>query len=274
MHFWSEQTLTDTPSAKHLSAVRDLRNQIRSGDYQSQTSGKGDGFVQANIVILPQEWAADFLKFCVKNPKSCPLIAVSEPGEYILDNLGKNIDIRTDVPKYYIFRDGRVAEELTSLQSVWRDDLVTFALGCSFSFESALIEAGLVLAHVASKSNVPMYKTSIDSNTAGAFSGKMVVSMRPLTVSETIQAIQITSRYKSVHGAPIHFGDPSAIGITDINAPDFGDKVNVEQDQIPVFWACGVTPQLAIQQAKIPFCITHKPGYMLVTDMLNAQLSL
>jgi uncharacterized protein YcsI (UPF0317 family) len=274
MHFWSEQTVTNEASAQHLAEVHLLRSRIRSGEYRRQTSGQVNGFVQANIVILPQQWAADFLKYCVKNPKPCPLIAVSEPGQYLLDELGNDVDIRTDVPEYLLFKNGQKVDELANLNSIWQDDLVTFALGCSFSFESALIEAGLPLRHVSCGNNVPMYKTNIDTNSAGPFSGKMVVSMRPFSIADAIQAIQITSRYRSVHGAPVHFGDPQAIGINDLHQPDFGDPVELQDHETPVFWACGVTPQLAIEQAKIPFCITHKPGYMLITDLLNAQLSL
>ncbi len=274
MHFWSEQTLKDEPFSQQYRSVVELRFQIRSGEFQQQTSGQANGFVQANIVILPKKWAEDFLKFCVKNPKPCPLITVSEPGEYILNDLGKNLDIRTDVPAYLVFRDGQKVDELKDLKTIWQDDLVTFALGCSFSFESALIDAGLSLRHVKAGTNVPMYKTNIDTNAAGEFFGKVVVSMRSFTVPEAIQAIQVTSRYRSAHGAPIYFGDPSAIGIDDLSSPDFGDYVEVKENEVPIFWACGVTPQLAIEHAKIPFCITHKPGYMLITDILNAQLSL
>ncbi|MGH1486925.1 MAG: putative hydro-lyase [Cellvibrionaceae bacterium] len=274
MHFWSEQHVDNNEVNHSVAEVHQLRNKIRSGEFCQQTSGLVSGYVQTNIVILPSALAGDFLKFCVKNPKPCPLIAVSEPGEFQLKDLGPDIDIRTDVPKYLTYTNGQLTEELNDLHSVWQDDFVTFVLGCSFSFEAALLEANLPIRHIDNCTNVPMFKTNIDTNAAGVFNGKTVVTMRPFSAADAIKAVQITSRYRSVHGAPIHLGDPSLIGIDDLSQPDFGDKVEVKKGEIPVFWACGVTPQLAIEQAKIPFCITHKPGYMLITDLLNAQLSL
>ncbi len=274
MQFWSEQTVPVLNTDSYLAEASQARALIRTGQFTQQTSGLASGHVQTNIVILPKKWASDFLKFCVKNPKPCPLISVSEPGEFNLSDLGNDIDIRTDLPTYYVYENGQLDRELNDLNDIWRDDLVTFALGCSFSFEAALIEAGLSVRHINAGTNVPMYKTNIPTESSGPFAGNTIVSMRPFSVEDAIKAIQVTSHYRAVHGAPIHFGDPEAIGIKDLSQPDFGDTVDIKKNEIPVFWACGVTPQLAIEQAQIPLCITHKPGYMLITDLLNAQLAL
>lgn len=250
-----------------------LRQQVREGAHSGNTSGLAPGYVQCNIVILPAEWANDFLRFCQLNPKPCPLIAASNaPGDPALTLLG-DIDIRTDVPSYRVFRDGELAEEVGDIQALWRDDLVTFALGCSFSFEEALLADGLDVRNVSEGVNVPMYRTAIDCTPAGAFAGKMVVSMRPFSASDAIRSVQICTRFPSVHGAPIHLGDPSLIGIDDLGAPDYGDPVTVAEHELPLFWACGVTPQVALEAAKPPFAITHSPGCMLVTDLRNSQLA-
>jgi uncharacterized protein YcsI (UPF0317 family) len=229
--------------------------------------------VQGNVVILPEGLAADFLRYCQRNPKPCPLLAVSEPGQAQLPSLGHDIDIRTDVPRYRVWREGELVDEPSDISGVWRDDLVTFVLGCSFSFEQALIEAGLRLRHVDQGKNVAMYRTNIPTVAAGVFKGPMVVSMRPMKAAAAIRAVQVTSRFPNVHGAPIHLGDPALIGIARLDMPDYGDAVEVMSDEIPVFWACGVTPQAAITQARPQFCITHAPGAMLITDLLNQQLA-
>ena len=250
-----------------------LRQQVREGAHSGNTSGLAPGYVQCNIVILPAEWANDFLRFCQLNPKPCPLIAASNaPGDPALTLLG-DIDIRTDVPSYRVFRDGEQAEEVGDIRALWREDLVTFALGCSFSFEEALLADGLDVRNVSEGVNVPMYRTAIDCTPAGAFAGKMVVSMRPFSAADAIRAVQICTRFPSVHGAPIHLGDPSLIGIDDIDAPDYGDPVTMAEHELPLFWACGVTPQVALEAAKPPFAITHSPGCMLVTDLRNSQLA-
>jgi len=250
-----------------------LRQLIRTGQHQSDTSGIAAGFVQANIVILPKAYAKDFQQFCHHNPKACPLISMSShAGEYMLPTLGENIDIRTDVPKYRVFEQGKLIKEVTDIKSLWRDDLMTFILGCSFSFEEALITQGLEVRNISENKNVPMYRTNIMCKSAGRFSSKMVVSMRPMKAGDAIRAIQISSDFPSVHGAPVHFGDPALIGIAHINQPDFGDAVTIKADEVPLFWACGVTPQVALECAKPSFCITHSPGCMLVTDIANQQL--
>lgn len=251
-----------------------LRHNIRSGKHTGNTSGLCSGYVQTNMVILPKDWAADFLQFCQKNPKPCPVLGISEAGSWEIPELAADLDIRSDIPSYKIFENGKVTEEVNDIKDYWRDDLVTFMLGCSFSFEEPLMQAGLEVRNVTEDVNVPMYRTNIACKTAGRFSGTTVVSMRPFKPADAIRAIQICTRFPSVHGAPIHFGDPSLIGIEDINSPEFGDAVTINKDEVPVFWACGVTPQVALEQAKPPFCITHSPGCMLVTDLKNSSLAL
>ena len=264
--------LVDIPLA-HLDAYQ-LRQQIRNGNFSRNTSGYAQGFVQGNIVILPQSWASEFLQFCQLNPKPCPLIGMSaNAGDYLLPELGKDIDIRTDVPGYCLFEDGELTQEVTDIKHLWRDDLVTFILGCSFSFEEALIADGIEIRNITENKNVPMYRTNVTCKSAGRFSGKTVVSMRPMLAKDAIRAIQICSRFPSVHGAPIHFGSPELIGIKDIHSPDYGDAVTIKANEVPVFWACGVTPQLVLTATKPPFCITHSPGKMLVTDVTNSSLA-
>jgi uncharacterized protein YcsI (UPF0317 family) len=249
------------------------RLRIRSGDFSGPTVGLAAGNVQANLVILPKALAHDFLRFAHANPKPCPVLAVSEPGDPGLPSLGKDLDIRTDLPKYRVWRRGELREEPLDIRHVWQDDLVSFALGCSFSFEQALVEEGIELRHMTCGSNVPMYRTSIRCMPAGRFAGPLVVSMRPLAPADAIRAIQITSRFPSVHGAPVHIGLPEAIGIKDLATPDYGDSVPMREGELPVFWACGVTPQAVIAEAKPDFCITHAPGSMLITDLLNTKLA-
>lgn len=251
-----------------------LRAAIRANRFRGQTSGQAPGFTQGNVAILPRAYADDFLRFCHLNPKPCPLIGLGEPGNPHLPMLGADIDIRVDVPRYRIWRDGRMVEDCDDINSLWRDDLVSFVLGCSFSFEEALLEAGLPVRHIAQNKGVAMYRTNIPTAPAGAFRGPMVVSMRPFRPAHAIRAVQITSRFPNVHGAPVHIGLPKAIGIDDISKPDWGDFVGVHEDELPVFWACGVTPQSVVQEAKPPLCITHAPGYMLVTDLRNSALAI
>jgi uncharacterized protein YcsI (UPF0317 family) len=252
---------------------RDARRRIRAGTNLAPTSGMAPGYVQGNLAILPKELAADFARFCALNPKPCPLLGQSEPGDWRLPMLGEDLDIRTDIPLYRIWKNGELVEEVRDLKKVWRDDLVAFVLGCSFSFEEALVEAGLEIRHQTCNSNVPMYRTNIECTPAGPFHGPMVVSMRPFTPAKAIRAVQVTTRFPSVHGAPVHLGKPELIGIKDIAKPDYGDAVPVRDDELPVFWACGVTPQSVVATVKPEFSITHAPGYMLITDKLNAELA-
>jgi uncharacterized protein YcsI (UPF0317 family) len=250
-----------------------IRRRIREGAHRGPTAGVAPGLVQGNVVILPAALADAFALYCQRNPRPCPLIARGEPGETGMPALGADLDIRTDVPRYRVFRAGRLEGEVEDIRGLWRADLVAFVLGCSFSFEEALTADGLAIRHVELGRNVPMYRTAIATEPAGPFRGPMVVSMRPYRPAEAIRAIQITSRFPMVHGAPVHFGDPGAIGIADIARPDYGDPVPIEAGEVPVFWACGVTPQVAIEAARPELCITHAPGHMLVTDLRNSRLA-
>jgi uncharacterized protein YcsI (UPF0317 family) len=250
-----------------------IRAAIRAAQHTGHTVGLAPRHVQGNLVILPRALADDFLRYCQRNPKPCPVLAVSEPGDPALPSLGAGIDIRTDVPRYRVWRHGELVAEPTDVRDLWRDDLVSFVIGCSFSFEQALREDGIALRHVDEGKNVAMFRTSIPTQPAGPFAGPLVVTMRPLPPAAAIRAVQITSRFPGVHGAPVHLGEPAAIGIHDLSRPEYGDAVDVRPGEIPVFWACGVTPQEAIRQARPELCITHAPGAMLVTDLLNHQLA-
>jgi uncharacterized protein YcsI (UPF0317 family) len=261
-----------SPRESAAAIGREERLKFRSGSCAGPTAGLALGNVQANLVIVPADLAMDFLRFAQANPKPCPVLAVSEPGAPGFPSLGDDIDMRTDLPRYVIWRDGEPVEQPTDIRRFWRDDLVGFAIGCSFSFEEALLQNEIEVRHLRCGLNVPMYRTNIRCASAGKFHGPLVVSMRPLRPDAAIRAVQITSRFPSVHGAPVHIGLPEMIGIEDLNSPDYGDAVPIYDDELPVFWACGVTPQAAIVEARPEFCITHAPGCMLITDRLNAQL--
>lgn len=248
-----------------------MREAARSGALYGPTAGLAPGFVQGNLVILPAADADDFSRFCQLNPKPCPVLAVSDRGDHRVPALGDDIDLRTDLPRYRVWRGGELDGEVSDIRHLWRGDLVAFVLGCSFSFEDALMAAGIPLRHVESGTNVSMYRTNIACQPAGRFAGPLVVSMRPFTAADAIRAIEITSRCPAAHGAPVHLGDPSLIGIRDLSRPHYGDPVEINSNEIPVFWACGVTPQAAIAAARIPFAITHAPGCMLVTDIVNSR---
>lgn len=256
------------PGAGHAARLA-----VRGGRHRGPTAGLAPGHVQVNLAILPADLAHDFLRFCLRNPKPCPLLATGEPGETGLPALGRDIDVRTDVPAYRVWQDGVLVDEPTDLHRWWRDDLVTFAIGCSYSFEEALLLEGIPVRHIERGCAVPMYRTNLPTVAAGPFAGPMVVSMRPMRPADAIRAVQVTSRYPGVHGAPVHLGLPGAIGIADLDAPDYGDPVPVGPDELPVFWACGVTPQSVVAASRPPFCITHAPGRMLVTDLRNSTLA-
>ncbi len=250
-----------------------FRQQVRSGAFDGPTAGHCGDYAQANLAIIPKAHAEDFLRFCVRNPKACPLLAVGEPGQFAIPALGRELDVRTDAPGYNVYRDGVLCEQPRDVREFWRDDLVTFAIGCSFSFEQALSRERIALRHVDEGVNVPMYRTAIANQAAGPFGGQLVVSMRPMSGAHAIRAVQVTSRFPAVHGAPVHIGDPAAIGIADLARPDYGDAVSIGEHELPVFWACGVTPQSALESARLPFAIAHRPGHMLVTDIPNASLA-
>jgi uncharacterized protein YcsI (UPF0317 family) len=255
-----------------ISDPGEARRIIRAGEYSGHTAGVAPDYVQGNVCILPRELALEFAAFCQRNPKPCPLIGMGAPGDPALPDLG-DIDIRTDVPRYRVFKHGEAVDEPTDIRKYWTDDLVTFVLGCSFSFELAILQEGIRLPHIEHDTTVPMYRTNIDCVPAGRFKGQMVVSMRPFAPADAIRVIQITSRFPAVHGAPVHIGIPEAIGIGDIMKPDFGDPPIMEPGQLPLFWACGVTPQIVIETARPALCITHKPGSMLITDKRNSTLA-
>lgn len=261
-----------TPSSATPSPA-ELRAAIREGRIQGHTAGLAQRHVQGNLVVLPASVAGDFLRFCQRNPKPCPLLAVGEPGDPSVPALGPGIDLRTDLPRYRVWRNGELDSEPTDITDLWQDDFVSFVIGCSFSFEQALMDEGIRLRHVEQGRNVAMYRTDRATEPAGPFRGPLVVTMRPLKAADAIRAVQITSRYPAVHGAPVHLGDPAGLGIDDLSRPHYGDAVEILPDDLPVFWACGVTPQAALVQARLPLAITHAPGAMLITDWLNHRMA-
>lgn len=252
------------PPLTGTTAPAAARERFRSGLVRP-TAGIADGHAQANLMIVPQETAFDVLLFAQRNPKALPLLGVFEAGE--VSGPGLAGDVRTDAPQYVVYRDGEEVDRPTDITDVWRDDLVTFLIGCSFTFESALVAEGIRMAHQDAGVNVPMFRTTRRCVPAGRLSGPLVVSMRPIPADRVADAVRITSRYPAVHGAPVHVGDPAALGITDLSAPDFGDAVEVPEGHLPVFWACGVTPQAAVMESRPSLAISHAPGHMLITDL-------
>jgi len=259
--------------ASRGASPRDLRMRIRRGEWDRPTAGLAPGFAQANLVALPRELAYDFLVFCQRNPKPCPLIDVTDPGSPEPTLAAPGADLRTDIPRYRIYRRGRLDAEETEITRYWRDDLVGFLLGCSFTFEGAMERAGLPVRHIEDGRNVAMYVTSIQCRPAGALRGPMVVSMRPLLPAAVPRAVLVTGRYPRAHGAPVHAGDPAAIGVQDLARPEFGDPPRIEPGEVPVFWGCGVTPQAVAMAAKVELMITHAPGHMFLTDLLDEDLA-
>jgi uncharacterized protein YcsI (UPF0317 family) len=252
---------------------KQLRKLIRAGQLVTPTCGLAPGYTQANLVILPRELAFDFLLFCQRNPKPCPVLEVLEPGISEPAFTAPGADIRIDVPLYRIYRDGVLLSEEEDIMNYWGDRLVSFLIGCSFTFETALTRAGIPLRHLKEGKNVSMFVTNVPTSPAGMFSGPLVVTMRPIPGESVIRAIQITSRFPGVHGAPVHIGEPVKIGIKDLTRPDYGDPVDVKENEVPVFWACGVTPQAVALKSRLPLMITHSPGYMFITDLLDEDLA-
>ena len=252
-------------------SAAEARVRIRAGEHVGPTSGLAPGFAQANLVVLPADDALDFLRFCVRNPKPCPLLEVTDTGSPHPATLATEADLRTDVPRYRVFRGGELVDEPTDLARYWRDDLVAFLLGCSFTFEWALAAAGLPLAHQAQGVNVPMYVTNRRCVPAGPFEGPLVVSMRPFGPSDVRRAVEVSARFPAMHGGPVHVGDPTALGVADLDAPDFGDPVRIGPDEVPVFWACGVTPQAVALEARPTLAIFHAPGHMFITDLPHSD---
>jgi uncharacterized protein YcsI (UPF0317 family) len=253
--------------------ARQARLAIRRGEWTRPTAGLAPGCTQANLVVLPADDAFDFMRFCLRNPKPCPLLEVTDPGSPEPAQTAPGADLRTDLPRYRVYREGEPAGEPTDVAGEWRDDLVAFLIGCSFTFERALLAQGLPVRHLEHGGNVPMYRTDRACTPAGRFAGPLVVSMRPMTPEQAIRATQVTSRYPSVHGAPVHVGDPAALGIGDLGAPDYGEPVEVRAGEVPVFWACGVTPQAVAAASRPALMITHAPGHMFVTDVPDESLA-
>ncbi|MFQ5591857.1 MAG: putative hydro-lyase [Phycisphaerae bacterium] len=250
---------------------RELRSLCRTGEFDGPTAGAAIAYAQANFVAVPADLAAHFEEFCRLNPRPCPLLETLQPGHYEPRLLAANADLRTDLPRYRVFRDGVCVDTPKEILDVWTHDLTAFLIGCSFTFESALLEAGLPVRHLEESRNVPMYRTDIPCTPAGPFSAMLVVSMRPMTPEQADRAVKVTSRYERIHGSPVRVGDPEGIGINDIHQPDYGEAVTMHTGEIPVFWACGVTPLEAIMSAKPPLAITHDPGHMFVTDLLHVE---
>jgi uncharacterized protein YcsI (UPF0317 family) len=253
-----------------LTATQDpseLRQAARRGEWRRSTAGHCAAYQQANLVILPAAMASDFASFCSRNPKPCPLIEVTPPGEWRPSLAAPGADLRTDAPGYRVYERGRLREKRDDLLSIWREDLVSFLLGCSFTFEHALAEAGVPLRHVELGTTVPMFLSNLPCRPAGRFRGSTVVTMRPVRPSLLPLVLEISARYPHAHGLPLHVGDPAAIGIADLERPDYGDPVPIEEDEVPVFWGCGVTPQAVIREAEVELLITHEPGRMFVTDL-------
>jgi uncharacterized protein YcsI (UPF0317 family) len=252
---------------------KELRHLIRTRQWTSSTSGAAKGYVQANLVMLPQDEAFNFLLFCVRNPKPCPILDVIEPGQ-VEPAIAPGADLRTDLPRYRIFEKGQFLAEMEDITDVFDETMVSFLLGCSFSFENAMLAAGLPIRNLAEGKNVSMYITGIACKSAGPFSAPLVVTMRPMTPEQAIRAVQVTTRFHLTHGAPVHIGAPEEIGIKDLNHPDFGDPVSIQSGEIPVFWACGVTSQLAATSISLPRVITHAPGHMFVSDLRDEDLTI
>lgn len=251
-----------------LTTAAALRLAVRSGRHRGPTAGLAPGFVQTNVVILPAAVAEEFADFCRLNSRPCPLIEQTEPGNPEPKHAAPGADLRTDVPRYRVFHDGSPEPaEPNDIVDLWRDDFVGFLLGCSFTFEAALVAAGLPVRHIELGRNVPMYRTNLACHPAGRFAGPLVVSMRPYRPEQVEQVREVSGRYPTMHGEPVHVGDPAAIGINNLGSPDFGNAVPIEPGEIPVFWACGVTPQLALAAARPEIAITHSPGCMFVTDL-------
>lgn len=251
----------------------EVRAAARAGEIAGHTAGMAAGYAQANLVVVPQALAFDFLLFCRRNPKPCPLLEVTESGSPEPKQTAPGADLRTDLPRYRVYEKGELVDEPTDIRALWREDFTAFLLGCSFTFEAAMQRAGLPIRHIEEGRNVPMYRTSIPCTPAGVFRGPMVVSMRPLLPEQAIRAVQVTSRYPAVHGAPVHFGDPAAIGIGDLDRPDFGEAVTLRPGEVPVFWACGVTPQAVAIEVRPQIVVTHSPGSMFVTDLKDEMLA-
>jgi uncharacterized protein YcsI (UPF0317 family) len=254
------------------SEIEQLRHAIRAGEFTGPTAGLAPGLAQANLVVLPLSYAQEFADFCAANPKPCPVLEITEPGDPVPHQLAPNADLRRDLPAYRVYVDGGLQGERSDVADLWRDDMVSFLLGCSFTFEHALLREGIAMRHIELGRNVPMYRTSIPCEPVGHFAGPLVVSMRPIAEELVPKVVSITSMYPNMHGGPVHIGDPEALGIFDLSRPDYGDAVPVERGEVPVFWACGVTPQAVALNSRLPMMITHAPGCMFITERSNDEI--
>lgn len=248
-------------------APAQARARIRDGELTGPTAGFCLGYQQANLVALPAALADDFEAFCRANPDPCPLLARTEPGDPQVPGLARDADLRTDLPRYRVLESGLEVTTPAEVLEAWRQDTVAFLLGCSLGFESALLEAGVPLRHVQHGRWLPMYETTVACEPVGAFAGPLVVSLRPLPRHLAQVAADITTPSWWSHGGPVHIGDPAELGIPDLAHPSFGDPPVFEPGDVPVFWACGVTPQLVARAAAPPYLIAHYPGHMLITDL-------
>lgn len=252
---------------------QELRKRIRNGQWTQPTSGASKGYIQANLVMMPREQAFDFLLFCVRNPKPCPILDVLEPGCFE-PAIAPGADLRTDLPRYRIYENGRLKAEIEDVSGLAHSGMVSFLLGCSFSFENAMLAAGLPIRNIEEGKNVSMYATQRDCRPAGPFTSKLVVTMRPMTPAQAVRAVQVTTRFHLTHGAPVHIGDHRELGIKDLDRPEFGDPVTIRPGEVPVFWACGVTSQVAATSVPLPMVITHSPGHMFVSDRKDEDLTI
>lgn len=253
---------------------REIRTYIREEEFKGNTMGVSEGFVQANLAILPRKYALDFMIFCQRNPKPCPVIEVTEPGMSTLTFLAQDADLKTDIPQYRVFKNGECVDEPYDIKKYWQEDFVAFLLGCSASFDHTMVASNIYVSHMKEHKVPSVYITNIQLNPAGPFKGRLVVTMRPIKKDELILVIQLTSRYPFSHGAPIHVGDPSEIGIKDINEVDWGDPSVINDGEIPVFWACGVTPQVVCMEAKPEIMITHYPAKLFIADQPFSETAL
>lgn len=271
--------LTKVPEAAQVTKAdleglspKEIRSIVREGHWTGGTEGLARGYAQANLIILPKEVALEFLIFCQRNPKPCPIVEVTDPGSPMVTQVA-DADLRTDLPRYSVYKDGKLIDQPSDIVKYWRDDLVGFLIGCSYSFEEALLSAGIPLRHQEEDKIVSVYTTDVPCVPAGRFAGPMVVSMRPIKNHQLVRAIQVTSRFPATHGAPIHVGDPSLIGV-DLNKTDFDTGVfELAEDDVPVFWGCGGTPQAVALASKIDFMITHKVGHLFITDKRSEAIA-
>jgi uncharacterized protein YcsI (UPF0317 family) len=251
-----------------------LRQMVRDGKWRTSTVGMCPGYVQANLVILPRDDALDFAIFCMKNPQPCPILGVLEAGNPKVDDLAEDSDIRTDLPQYRVFKEGALVEEVDDIRHLWRDDLVTFLIGCSYTFEEALTRGGVPIRSYLQRKDVGVYVSALQCRPVGIFSGPMVVTMRPIPPHLVARAVQITSRFPKTHGAPVHIGDGASIGVPDPTKVDFGEPPDMEEGEVQVYWGCGVTPQMVALKSRVPFMITHKPCHMYVTDLTIDEVAI